>query len=164
LPPPDGIEQGVRALGLATWSNAGRPVRLSIPDSRCHLHLLGSTGTGKTTTMLNLAAQDIAAGAASGFSTLKATSSAGSSVGCRASGSRMLCSYRRRHLAQRGINPLELWPGDDRYLVADNVLAIFRRIYERFWGPRTDDVLKCALLTLLERPNSTSRRSPPARR
>jgi len=33
-----------------------------------------------------------------------------------------------------GINPLELWPGGDRYLVADNVLAIFRRIYERFWG------------------------------
>ena len=29
------------------------------------------------------------------------------------------------------------------------------RIYERFWGPRTDDVLKCALLTLLHRPDPT---------
>src|SRR5437867_7828264 len=54
-----------------------------------------------------------------------------------------------------GLNPLELWPGDDPYLVADNALAIFRRIYERFWGPRTDDVLKCALLTLLHRPDPT---------
>src|SRR5207253_10453241 len=55
-------ERGVRAIGLSTWTNRARPVGLSIPDSRCHLHLLGSTGTGKTTTMLNLAAQDIAAG------------------------------------------------------------------------------------------------------
>ena len=48
------------------------------------------------------------------------------------------------------MNPLELWPGDDPYLVADNALAIFRRIYERFWGPRTDDILRAGLLTLLE--------------
>ena len=161
LPPPDGIERGVRALGLATWSNAGRPVRLSIPDSRCHLHLLGSTGTGKTTTMLNLAAQDIAAGRGVGVLDPKGDLVRG-----------LLGRVPRERISDVvlispedtsgsvGINPLELWPGDDRYLVADNVLAIFRRIYERFWGPRTDDVLKCALLTLLQRPNSTLAQIP----
>jgi hypothetical protein len=54
-----------------------------------------------------------------------------------------------------GINPLQLWPGDDRDLVAENALTIFKRIYERYWGPRTDDILKAALLTLLHIEGST---------
>src|SRR5439155_90871 len=33
--------------------------------------------------------------------------------------------------------------------------TIFKRIYERYWGPRTDDVLKAALLTLLRSPGAT---------
>ena len=156
LPPPQGTEQGVRALGLSTWSKGARPVGLSISDSRCHLHLLGSTGTGKTTTMLNLATQDIAAGRGVGVLDPKGDLVRG--LLDRIPPDRMsevvLISPDDAGRSV-GINPLELWPGDDRYLVADNVLAIFRRIYERFWGPRTDDVLKCALLTLLEWPNST---------
>src|SRR5437870_11087474 len=54
-----------------------------------------------------------------------------------------------------GINPLELVPADDPDLVAENTLTIFKRIYERFWGMRTDDVLKAALRTLLRRPDYT---------
>src|SRR5207244_13495853 len=30
------------------------------------------------------------------------------------------------------------------------LVGIFRRVYERFWGPRTDDILRAGLLTLLE--------------
>jgi hypothetical protein len=46
-----------------------------------------------------------------------------------------------------GLNVLE---GDDPDLVVDQLVGIFRRVYERFWGPRTDDILRVALLTLLE--------------
>ena len=156
VPAPHGVESGVRALGLSTWGNEARPVRLSIADSRQHLHLLGSTGTGKTTAMLNLAAQDIAAGRGVGVLDPKGDLVRG-----------LLERIPRERIedvvlispddAARsvGLNPLQLWPGDDPYLVADNALAIFRRIYERFWGPRTDDVLKCALLTLLHRGDAT---------
>jgi hypothetical protein len=161
LPPPPGAEDGVRALGLSTWSNSAKPVALSIPDSRCHLHLLGSTGTGKTTAMLNLAAQDIAAGRGVGVLDPKGDLVRGllGRIPPERISDVVLISPddTRRSI---GINPLELWPGDDRYLVADNVLAIFRRVYERFWGPRTDDVLKCALLTLLQRPDSTLAQIP----
>jgi hypothetical protein len=111
--------------------------------------------------MLNLAAQDIAAGRGVGVLDPKGDLVRG-----------LLGRMPRERISDVvlispddtsrsvGINPLELWHGDDRYLVADNVLAIFRRIYERFWGPRTDDVLKCALLTLLQRPNSTLAQIP----
>src|SRR5207247_9700981 len=34
-------------------------------------------------------------------------------------------------------------------------LTVVQRIYQRYWAPRTDDVLKSAVLTLLRRPGST---------
>jgi hypothetical protein len=39
--------------------------------------------------------------------------------------------------------------GEDADLVTDQLVGIFRRVYEQFWGPRTDDILRAALLTLL---------------
>src|SRR5439155_20724683 len=53
---------GERLLGLRAHATNAVDVRLSITESRHHLHLLGPTGTGKSTLLLNLAAQDIAAG------------------------------------------------------------------------------------------------------
>jgi hypothetical protein len=156
LPAPLGAERGERVLGHSTWPDEGRPVGLRVADSRYHLHLLGSTGTGKTTAMLNLAVQDIYAGRGVGVLDPK-----GDLV------RELLGRIPRERVndvvlispddtgRSVGINPLELWPGDDRDLVADNALTIFKRIYERYWGPRTDDVLRSALLTLLRRPNST---------
>ena len=39
--------------------------------------------------------------------------------------------------------------GRDPDLVVDNLVGIFRSIFAAFWGPRTDDVLRAACLTLL---------------
>ena len=40
--------------------------------------------------------------------------------------------------------------GDDHDLVVDQLVGIFRRVYERFWGPRTDDILRAGAADLLE--------------
>ena len=50
-----------------------------------------------------------------------------------------------------GFNPLAV--GDDeheRELAVDRVLHVIREIYADFWGPRTDDVLRSALLTMVQ--------------
>jgi hypothetical protein len=39
--------------------------------------------------------------------------------------------------------------------VCDAIVTIFRKTYERFWGPRTDDILRAAILTLLRKPGAT---------
>ena len=39
--------------------------------------------------------------------------------------------------------------GPDPDLAVDNLVGIFRSIFAAFWGPRTDDVLRSACLTLL---------------
>jgi hypothetical protein len=156
LPAPRSADRGARTLGVANWGDDRRQIGLSVTDARSHLHLLGSTGTGKTTTMLNLAAQDIAAGR--GVAVLDPKGDLVRGLLERIPRERrddvVLISPDETDRSV-GINPLELWPGDDRELVADNALVIFKRIYERYWGPRTDDVLKSALLTLLRQPNAT---------
>jgi hypothetical protein len=40
-------------------------------------------------------------------------------------------------------------------LVAENVVYIFHSLFSGFWGPRTDDVLRSALLTLMTEPGMT---------
>jgi ATPase subunit of ABC transporter with duplicated ATPase domains len=41
---------------------SGDPVMLDFEERRRHLHVVGQTGTGKSTLLLNLIAQDLAAG------------------------------------------------------------------------------------------------------
>lgn len=42
-----------------------------------------------------------------------------------------------------------------REWVAESVVGVFRRLYAAWWGPRMDDVLRAACLTLVRRPGST---------
>jgi hypothetical protein len=55
-------------------------------------------------------------------------------------------------------NPLQ---GDDDDLVVDNIVSIFGKIFTRHWGPRIDDILRSALLTLLKRANPMLTLVPP---
>src|SRR5918995_4302127 len=56
------------------------------------------------------------------------------------------------------INPLE---GADHDLVVDNIVSIFGNIFVKAWGPRMDDVMRVACLTLLRHPNVTLQHIPP---
>jgi hypothetical protein len=144
------VQTGERRLGVSTWAGENVPVGLSIEDSRQHLHLLGSTGTGKSTAMLNLAVRDIQTGR--GVAVLDPKGDLVEGVLARIPASRKndVILIGPDDLERSvGLNPLQLAEGDDPELVAENTLTIFKRIYERFWGMRTDDVLKSALLTLL---------------
>ena len=156
LPPPPAADAGERVLGRSTWPGDDRAIGLSVVDSRVHLHLLGPTGSGKTTAMLNLALQDVLAGRGVGVLDPKGDLVAG--VLARLPRSRLDdVVYISPDQASScvGINPLELGSTDDLDLVAENTLTIFKRLYERFWGMRTDDILKVALRTMLARGDAT---------
>ena len=55
-------------------------------------------------------------------------------------------------------NPLA---GPDADLVVDNVISIFSKIFTKHWGPRIDDVLRVACLTVMRHPNPTLALIPP---
>lgn len=149
-------EHGERLLGARTETTSDVEVRLSLAESQHHLHLLGPTGTGKSTLLLNLAAQDIAAGR--GCAVLDPKGDLIRDLLLRIPRGRVAdVVYLGPSEGARavGINPLTLGVDEDPTLAAENVLSIFKRIYEDNWGPRTDDVLKSCLLTLVAVPGST---------
>jgi hypothetical protein len=56
------------------------------------------------------------------------------------------------------LNPLD---GDDHQLLVDNIVAIMSSIFVKAWGPRMDDVMRAACLTLLRHANVTLQHIPP---
>lgn len=162
LPAPQDVPRTGRVLGVTNYAGHVRPVALSVEDSRRHLHVLGPTGTGKTTLLLTLALQDLAAGRGVGI--IDPKGDLVEAVLARLPRERardvVLITPDETGLSV-GMNPLEWSDPEDRDLIADNVLAIFKRLYAAHWGMRTDDILKSALMTLLARPDNTLCSIPP---
>jgi len=54
-----------------------------------------------------------------------------------------------------GLNVLECPDPALREVVCDALVTIFRKTYQQFWGPRTEDVLRASLLTVMRYPELT---------
>lgn len=144
-----------RVLVHSTAPGDERPLGLSARDALHHTHLLGVTGAGKSTLMLNAITADLRAGR--GLVVVDPKGDLVADVLARVPGVRrddvvVLDPADRR--APIGMNPLAPL-GHDAELAADGVLAVFKGLYPDAWGPRTQDVLHAALLTLGRRPDTS---------
>jgi hypothetical protein len=148
--------RGVKVLGDAEVG--GHAVAMPVADGRYHLHVVGSTGSGKTTLLVNLAVDDITAGRGTvvidphGDLVLDILDRLPASVACR------VVLFDPDQPNPPTINPLS---GDDPDLVVDNLVSIFGTIFAKAWGPRMDDVMRVACLTLLRHANVTLQHIPP---
>jgi len=130
-----------------------RPVRLAVPDARYHLHVMGATGSGKSTLLTNLVLGDVEAGRG-----VVVIDPKGDLI-------TDLCDRLPEGAESRTVlvdpeDPdaapvLNVLSGPDPDLAVDNLVGIFRSIFSAFWGPRTDDVLRSACLTLLRHAAAT---------
>ena len=141
-----------KVLGKAQGP-AGRAVAISVEDARHHLHVLGETGTGKSTLLARLVLQDAAAGRSAVVIDPK-----GDLI--KAILERLPAGAEDRTCLLDPDDPnravgLDLFGGKDRDLAVEHVLGVFRRIYEPWWGPRTDDIMRAACLTLTRIPGTT---------
>ena len=144
--PPPGVPREGRILGDAEIGHP-RPVALAVADGRYHVHVMGATGTGKSTLLTNLVLDDVAAGR--GVVAIDPKGDLVTDILDRLpadAADRVVLIDAEERVAPPTLNVLK---GADADLVVDNVVGIFQRIFERFWGPRTDDVLRAACLTLL---------------
>ncbi|WP_436837912.1 type IV secretory system conjugative DNA transfer family protein [Micromonospora rifamycinica] len=148
--------RGVKMLGDAEIG--GHSVGLSVPDARYHMHVIGSTGSGKTTLLVNMALDDIKAGRGTvvidphGDLVLDILDRLPATVADR------VVLFDPDQPNPPTLNPLE---GDDPDLVVDNLVSIFGTIFTKAWGPRMDDVMRVACLTLLRHNNVTLQHIPP---
>jgi hypothetical protein len=124
-----------------------RAVMLAVPDARYHLHVMGATGSGKSTLLTNLVLGDVAAGR--GVVVIDPKGDLITDLCDRlpaGAESRTVLIDPEDPEAAPVLNVLD---GADPDLAVDNLVGIFRSIFAAFWGPRTDDVLRSACLTLL---------------
>lgn len=136
--------------------HSGDAIALSPDERRRHLYIVGQTGTGKSTLLLNLIAQDLHRG--EGLALLDphgdlATATLSHIPRRRANDLVYLDpSDRERPI---GFNPLARVPEALKPVVADGVVAAFRHVWPDSWGPRLDYILTHAVRALLDVPGAT---------
>lgn len=134
----------------------GRDFGIGQNDRRRHLHIIGQTGTGKSTTLLLLISQDLAMGR--GMALLDPH-------GDLAERALTLIPRRRTHQLvylnpadlERPIayNVLDRVPEDRRPVVAEGVISIFKHVWPDSWGPRLEHFLLNSIRALLDSPGTT---------
>ncbi|MBX3100142.1 MAG: type IV secretory system conjugative DNA transfer family protein [Salinibacterium sp.] len=154
LPPAPPLPENKRTF--ATSDAPGKPVPLGISaaDSLLHTSILGATGSGKSTVLLNLITADMKAGRS--VVVIDPKGDLAHDVLAR------IPTHRRAdvvvldptHPRPVGLNPLRT-TGSSPELVADRILSVIRDLFPTLFGPRTSDVLHASLLTLARRPDAT---------
>jgi len=146
--PPPGTPTpgpGVKPLGVADTGNRRR-VGLAVADARQHLHLLGATGSGKSTLMAQLILDDASAGR--GVVVVDPKGDLITDVLDRLpleATKRVTLFDADSKTTAPCLNPLDDGLPD---IAVDNLVSVFARVYSASWGPRTDDILRAACLTL----------------
>ena len=121
-------------------------------DRLFHQYIIGQTGTGKSTLLLNMIKQDIDAGR--GFCLIdphgdlaEAASRCLDTNGIYWKPSNPNCKV--------GYNPLTYVAEEYRPLVASGIIETLKQQWSDAWGVRMEHILRFTLLALLSRPNST---------
>jgi energy-coupling factor transporter ATP-binding protein EcfA2 len=152
-PSPDTPRRGGVIIGESTYPGVTQPLALLPKDRLMHSYILGPSGTGKSTLMAAMALQDIAAG--HGTIVVDPKNNLIDTILAR------LPAHRRDDVmlldaaANRsvGFNPLRLHGTEHaRELAAETTVHILRTIFKDYWGPRTDDILRAALFSLVQVP------------
>jgi hypothetical protein len=155
LAPSREVPAAGRVLGRANFPGAERPVALSVADSLRHVHVIGPTGVGKSTLLTGLIAGDMAAGR--GVVVVDPKGDLVGDVLDRVPPGRVgdvIVLDPADESRPVGLNLLA-GSAESRELVADQVVGIFHSLYRAFWGPRLEDTLRSALLTLVGVPGMT---------
>jgi hypothetical protein len=146
------VQSSGRVLGVGTFPGRERMVALGVREALRGVHVLGPTGTGKSTLLLNLICQDMAAGRP--VIVVEPKGDLIQDVIARVPAARMddivLIDPSDRE-AVVGINPLAATARSSE-LVADQLLGAFHHQYASSWGPRTSDILYASLLSLARTP------------
>ena len=142
---------------FAISMDAINPKRLSISprDSLEHCHLIGPTGSGKSTTMLHLILADINAGRS--VLVLDPKADLVNDVLMRVPEKCVedVVIIDPSDSCPCGFNPLAFKEYGNPSLIADAILSVLKEIFSDCWGIYTQDVLTAALLTLTDTENAT---------
>lgn len=154
VPAPVAVPSGGRGVKVLGRSQLGRhSVGMNVTDARQHVHVVGKTGVGKSTLLLNMIVGDIKAGR--GTVVIDPRGDLITDIL-----DRLPASYAKKIVI---IDPDQENPGcfnplddnGDPHLAVDNLVGIFAKIFAGQWGPRMDDTMRVACLTLMRHAKPT---------
>lgn len=149
LPPPETLVRTDRIIGTTSAPGHSEPVGIPIRDAAFHTHLLGPTGSAKSTVMLGLIAADITAGR--GVLVLDPKGDLADRVLAHVPKNREhdVVVIDPTNAAPVGFNPLA---GHRRQasVTADTLLATFEAVFAKHWGIRSADIFTAVFNTLAQ--------------
>jgi hypothetical protein len=148
--------QDITILAKTNFHGQGRVFGIKRDDRRRHMHIIGKTGMGKTSLILNMAVSDIRNG--SGFALVDPHGDLADSLLDYIPENRIkdVVYFNPQDLDYPiAFNVLGDVPENQRHIVSDGLVGVFKKIWADSWGPRLEYILRNAILTLLENENST---------
>ncbi len=138
------------------FRNQRKRFGIKMDDRRRHMYIIGQTGTGKTTLLMNMLVSDIAAGRGVGF------------IDPHGDMAEHLLNYIPKERIEDVIyfnpadmaypiafNAIEKVDPEARHLVASGLMGVFKKIWPDVWSARMEYILNNTVLALLEIPGST---------
>lgn len=146
----------INYFGQTDFRGKKVPFGIKSEDRARHMYVIGKTGMGKSTLLENLAIQDIKNGEGMAF------------IDPHGKSAEMLLDYIPSERINDVIyfapfdldypvafNIMEDVGKDQRHLVANGLMATFKKIWPDVWSARMEYILGNTILALLEYPNST---------
>jgi len=143
-------------FGETNFRNQDVPFGIKMDDRRRHMYIIGKTGMGKSELLKNIAIQDIQDGRGLAF------------IDPHGDPVEDLLDYIPEHRIQDVIyinpadmdfpiafNVMESVDPDKRHLVADGIMAVFKKLWADLWSARMEYILNYTILALLEVPETT---------
>lgn len=148
--------RGITPIGVTNYRDERIPFGIKEKDRLGHIYVIGKTGVGKSTLLLNMAISDVTHG--KGIAVIDPHGD--------------LCVELLKHIPKDrmkdliyfnpadidhpiAFNPLQNINSEHHHLVTSGLISTFKKIWSESWGPRLEHILRFTLLSLLEYPFGT---------
>jgi type IV secretory pathway TraG/TraD family ATPase VirD4 len=143
-------------IGQTNWRNENRTFYIKDIDRLGHMYVIGKTGVGKSTLLLNMAISDIQKG--KGLCVIDPHGDIAESLLNHIPKDRIndvIYFNPKDREFPIGFNPLKAVHPQFHHLVTSGLISTFKKIWSESWGPRLEYILRFSILTLLEFPDAT---------
>jgi len=143
-------------IGITNWRNQRQPFGIKDEDRLGHIYVIGKTGVGKSTLLLNMAVSDIEKG--KGLCIIDPHGDIAEEILNHIPQERIkdvIYFNPKDYEHPVAFNPLKAVHPNYHHLVASGLVSTFKKIWAESWGPRLEYILRFSLLTLLEYPDAT---------
>jgi hypothetical protein len=148
--------QELTRIGITDWRDIKQPFGIKDKDRLGHIYVIGKTGTGKSTLLLNMAISDIERG--NGLCVIDPHGDLAITLLDYIPAQRIkdVIYFNAADTEYAvGFNPLHAVHADYHNLTTSNLISALKKNWIDSWGPRLEHILRFSILTLLYYPRAT---------